>query len=114
MTRLVAALFVLGIGCAAPAYADMPSQASAEAAVRSLYTQVQAGCTPTMPSSFQSITWDFFTSTPDGEGHIGGTGRIRDANLSLGGPFVAMWDTGGPAEPGARKVGPWDVILEFC
>jgi hypothetical protein len=112
MKLLVAAVAAIGIAGAAPAHADTPTQASAESAVRTIYIQVQAGCTPTDPPHFQSITWDFF-STAD-PAHIGGTGRIHDANPALGGPFVATWDTGAPLPPGARKVGQWDVNLEFC
>lgn len=98
---------------AASAYADAPTQASAESAVRSIYVDVQARCTPGLPPSLQSISWDFFSPTPV-DGRIGGTGVIHDADPHLGGSFIAIWDTGAPPPPEARKVGQWDIALEFC
>jgi hypothetical protein len=81
--------------------------------VAQVYNEVQRGCTPTTPPSFQSIAWD---SPPTGQG---GSGRIVDANPALGGPFRALWNPGGGPFPGARVVpaqpqGYWDVVLEFC
>ena len=113
MKGLVAVLAALTLASALPAHADTPDQAGAEAAVRSIYIQVQTTCTPRTPPSFQSISWKFFSLTPV-DGRIGGTGSIHDANPGLGGPFTAVWDNGTPPGPGARKVGPWDVALEFC
>jgi hypothetical protein len=113
MKRPIVALAAIGIAGAAPAHADAPTQASAEQAVRSSYIEVQSRCTPRTPPNFQSIAWDFFSSTPV-DGRIGGSGRIHDANPSLGGPFVAVWDNGTVLPPGARKVGQWDITFEFC
>ncbi len=111
-TAIPAVLLAAGLGCAPLAQAD-GTQASAEQAVRSVYNQVQARCTPRMPPSFQSISWDSFN------GNVG-TGRINDATPGLGGPFWIGWDnTNAAAMPGYFKVpaqpqGYWDVKLEFC
>ena len=111
-------LLIAGIAAAA-AIAFTPSaqaysgdQASAEQAVTAIYNQVQRGCTPSMPPSLQSISWNTFNPAS------GGTGVIHDANPSLGGPFiVAYWNERvGPAQdsPPYRAYGQWGVNLEFC
>jgi hypothetical protein len=61
-----------------PAHADNGDQASAAQAVRQVYHQVQARCTPSMPPQFQSVTWDFFHPMS------GGAGTIHDARAALG------------------------------
>jgi hypothetical protein len=80
--------------------------------VRTLYNQVQRGCTPTEAPQFQSISWSTFTPASFGEG------RIIDARSALGGPFkVTYWNPRvGPAQdtPPYRAYGQWGVNLEFC
>ncbi len=109
---------IAGIGAVAAlvlapmAHAEVGDQADAEQAVRTIYNQVQRGCTPTEPPQFQSISWDFFNADS------GGQGRIHDAHPGLGGPFVAsFWNPRvGPAQdgPAGRAYGQWSVKLEFC
>jgi hypothetical protein len=105
-------LIAAGIVIAPLANAD-GTQASAEQAVRSVYEQVQRGCTPQTPPQFQRIVWNSVTGQ-------GGTGRIIDATPGLGGPFQVWWDNTNQAPmAGYRKVpaqpqGYWDVNLEFC
>jgi hypothetical protein len=108
----IPALLVAGIACAPLAQAD-GNPANLDQLVAQVYNQVQRGCTPKTPPSFQSIAWD---SPPAGQG---GSGRIIDANPALGGPFQAYWNLGGGPFPGARVVpaqpqGYWDIVLEFC
>jgi hypothetical protein len=110
---VAAASAVLVSGAVAPlAHADSGDQADAEHAVLAIYSQVQRGCTPTMQSHPQGITWDTFYPRSYGEG------RIHDATPGLGGPFkVYYWnDRGDPAPDSAagRGSGPWSVDLEFC
>jgi hypothetical protein len=82
--------------------------------IANLYTQVQQRCTPQTPPHFQSIQWD------GGGPYQLGSGRIIDANPSLGGPFQYGWNLGPDAQPGWRSVrdpngnGYWDVNFEFC
>jgi hypothetical protein len=108
----IPALLAAGIACAPPAQAD-GNTANLDQLVAQVYNQVQRGCTPETPPSFQGIAWD---SPPTGQG---GSGRIIDANAALGGPFQAYWNLGGGPFPGARVVpaqpqGYWDIVLEFC
>jgi hypothetical protein len=82
--------------------------------VANVYNQVQRGCTPSTPPSFQRIQWD--PGSPYGGG---GTGRIIDANPRLGGPFKVYWNLGPNPPAGFRSVpaqpqGYWDIGLEFC
>jgi hypothetical protein len=116
MKSLLIALISAGamIAMASLAHADA-DQASAEQAVEDGYIKYQKGCTPTEPPRFQSISWDFFYPPgTDPSGHVGGSGRIHDADPALGGPFVAVLDTGALPPTGAVKVGGWDVVFEFC
>jgi hypothetical protein len=93
------------------------TESSLESAVRQVYTQVQTKCTPNMPPNFQGITFDkgYF---PGGVG----SGKIVDANPSLGGPFDYMWGPpGSPGTPGylyhrvpAQPDGDWFIELNFC
>jgi hypothetical protein len=108
-TILTAVAAVAAITFAPSAYAENGDQNSATQAVESVYNQVQAGCTPRTPPSFQSISWSSFYPASFGKG------VINDANPGLGGPFMAAWDTTTqtPA-PGWRRVGNWDVQLQFC
>ncbi|MEB4210979.1 hypothetical protein [Mycobacterium sp. 94-17] len=107
-----AVLVAAGIACAPTAQADSGDQADAAQAVTAIYNRVQARCTPRTPPALQSISWnDFYPA-------VGGTGTIRDANASLGGPFkVSYWNPRvGPAQDGAagRAYGQWSVDLQFC
>ncbi|HEY4793930.1 MAG TPA: hypothetical protein VII18_07705 [Mycobacterium sp.] len=106
------AALAAAIVCAPAAQAYSGDQASAEEAVRAVYSQVQRGCTPGTPPSLQSISWSKFNPQSFGEG------RIIDANSGLGGPFqVAYWNPNvGPAKdsPPFRGYGQWGVNLEFC
>jgi hypothetical protein len=108
---VVPAVLAAGIACAPVAHADSGDQASAEQAVRAVYSRITCG-SPPMPMSLQSIQWDSFYPAS------GGSGRIIDANPALGGPFqVAWWNPRvGPAKdaPPFRAYGQWGVNLEFC
>jgi hypothetical protein len=92
------------------AHAD-GTQASLTDAVRQVYTQVQAKCTPNMPPNFQGIQ---LTGN--------GSGRIIDANPRLGGEFDYLWGPpGSPGTPGAtyyrvpaQPNGDWYLNLLFC
>jgi hypothetical protein len=113
MKKLIAvAMTAAAVVCAPLARADSGDQASAEQAVTAIYNRVQRGCTPSMPPHLQSISWDTFYPGS------GGSGRIHDANSSLGGSFnVAWWNPRvGPAQdsPPYRAYGQWGVNLEFC
>jgi hypothetical protein len=113
---LVPAVMAAGLVAAPLAYADSGDQSDANEAVAAIYNQVQRGCTPNMAPSIQSITWDNFYPA------VGGSGRIHDANSSLGGPFKVLYTNAkvGPAhsftgDDGAyRAYGQWSVNLEFC
>jgi hypothetical protein len=113
MSKIAVGLAVLaaGIACAPLAQADNGDQASAEQAIRAVYSRITCG-SPPMPMSLQSIRWDNFYPAS------GGSGRIIDANPALGGPFkVAWWNPRvGPAQdsPPYRAYGQWGVDLEFC
>lgn len=113
-----AALTAGGIVCAPLARADADTS-HLDQIVAGVYNQVQRGCTPRTPPNFQRIQWD--PGSPYGGG---GTGRIIDANPSLGGPFTVYWNLGPNPPAGARSVpaqtssgaphGYWDITLEFC
>lgn len=95
------------------AHADIGDQSDAEQAVTAIYNKVIPGCTSGHNvGNIQSITWDRFY-----EGS-GGSGRIEDANSSLGGPFeVVYWNPRiGAAQdsPPFRASGQWGVDLQFC
>jgi hypothetical protein len=109
---LIAGMAALAAITLAPiANADNGDQASAEQAVRAVYSRITCG-SPPMPMSLQSIQWDSFTPASFGEG------RIIDANPRLGGPFQVAWTNPrvGPAKdaPPFRAYGQWGVNLEFC
>jgi hypothetical protein len=93
------------------AHADSGDQASAEEAMRAVYSRITCG-SPPMPMSLQSITWSRFYPASFGEG------RIIDANPRLGGPFQVAFTNPrvGPAQdsPPFRAYGQWGVNLEFC
>jgi hypothetical protein len=107
----LAALAAAGIACAPLAHADTGDQASAEEAVRAVYSRITCG-SPPMPMSLQSITWSRFYPASFGEG------RIIDADPRLGGPFQVAFTNPrvGPAQdsPPFRAYGQWGVNLEFC
>jgi hypothetical protein len=109
---MVPVALAVGIASAPPAHAYDGDQGSAEEAVTAIYNRVQRACTPSMPPSLQSISWDNFNPV------AGGAGTIHDANPQLGGPFqVAYWNERvGPAQdsPPFRAYGQWGVNLEFC
>ncbi|HEY1842081.1 MAG TPA: hypothetical protein VGG53_18010 [Mycobacterium sp.] len=109
---LIGGMVAAAVICTPSAQAYSGDQASAEQAVTAIYNRVQRGCTPSMPPSLQSISWDNFN--PD----AGGAGTIHDANPQLGGAFqVAYWNEKvGPAHdsPPFRAYGQWGVNLEFC
>jgi hypothetical protein len=113
-TGVAAALLSTGIARAPLAQAD-GNASNLDQLVAQVYNQVQRGCTPHTPPQFQRINWD--NGGPTGQG---GSGRIVDANPSLGGPFTAYWNIGPTAPAGARVVpalgnnGYWDITLEFC
>lgn len=105
------AVTVLALACAVPARAD-GSTASLSDAVRQVYTQAQARCTPSMTPHFLRVT-------TDGNGH----GTIVDSNPSLGGPFDYLWGpNGSPGTPGFQYHmvpaddgnGIWYIALNFC
>jgi hypothetical protein len=109
---MVVPVLAAAITCAPLAQADVGDQTSAEQAVTAIYNRVQSGCTPQTPPRLQSISWnDFYPA-------VGGTGRINDANSSLGGPFKVSFRNPrvGPARDGAasRAYGQWGVDLQFC
>ena len=114
----IAAVPAAAIALAPLTHADPPPSAGAgdgEATVQQLYMQVQSTCTPRTPPNFQRIVWNGNYFNGDY-----GTGRIIDANPSLGGPFTIMWSLG-PGHPLARsrevpssQRGYWDINLEFC
>jgi hypothetical protein len=112
MRTLVAAVLAASLICAPLAHADSGDQSSAEQAVLAIYAQVQRGCTPTMTSHVQGITWSSFYPASYGEG------RIIDATPGLGGPFTVSYTNPkvGPAQDSAagRAYGQWSVNLEFC
>jgi hypothetical protein len=110
---VIPAVLAAGITCAPLAQAD-GNTANLDQIVAQVYTQVQRGCTPQTPPNFQRIAWD--AGSPFGGG---GTGRIIDANPSLGGPFQVLWNLGPNPPAGYRSVpaqpnGYWDINLEFC
>jgi hypothetical protein len=109
---LIGAVSVAAIVCTPSAHAYSGDQASAEQAVTAVYNEVQRRCTPSMPPSLQSISWDSFNPA------AGGAGTIHDARPQLGGPFqVTYWNERvGPARdsPPFRAYGQWGVNLEFC
>lgn len=105
------AVAAIALAAAVPARGD-GNTASLTDAVRQLYTQVQARCTPSMTPHFQRIT-------TDGKGH----GTIVDSDTSLGGPFDYLWGpNGSPGTPGAQyRIVPaddgngiWYIALNFC
>ena len=109
--RLGFAVAALALATAVPARAD-GSSASLTDAVRQVYTQAQARCTPSMTPHFLRVT-------TDGNGH----GTIVDSNPSLGGPFDYLWGpSGSPGTPGFQyRIVPaddgngiWYIALNFC
>lgn len=109
---VIPAVLAAGIACAPLAHAETGDRADAEQAVRMIYNDVQARCTPSLRPSFQAITWENFYPG------VGGQGRIQDANPTLGGPFRVLFTNPrvGPAQDNAvgRAYGQWNVNLEFC
>ncbi len=92
---LLHVLLVAAVAGAPVAYAEIGDQSDAEQAVTAIYNQVIPGCTLNHNvGNIQAISWDRFF-----EGS-GGSGRIEDANSSLGGPFeVVYWNPRiGPAQ----------------
>jgi hypothetical protein len=96
--------------------ANADGSASLNAAVEQVYTKRQAQCTPNMTPHFQGIQ---LTKVGEGEG----SGRIIDANPSLGGPFDYMkLPNGSPGTPGwqYQRVdandgsGIYWILLNFC
>ena len=105
---VIPVVLAAGITLTPPAHADMGQlQAQAEQSVATAYSQVQTRCTPSMHPSLQSIAWDSFQMSY-------GTGRIIDANPSLGGPFKVYAASRVAPASGTTRVGYWDVELDFC
>lgn len=110
---VASALAAASVVASPRAQADDADQASAERAVTAIYNRVIPGCTSHHDvGNIQSITWETFYPGS------GGTGRIHDANSSLGGPFQVAWTNPrvGPAQdsPPFRAYEQWGVNLEFC
>src|SRR5689334_11604293 len=82
---------VLCAGTMAPAWAGpqeaTPTLESAEQTIINGYIAKQIACTPDMPPTFESITWD----PPGFVPAAGGRGMITDQNPALGGQFAATW-----------------------
>jgi hypothetical protein len=92
---VVPVVLAAGIACAPLAQAGNGDRSDAEQAVTAIYNQVIPGCTSHHNvGNIQSITWDSFGD------RAGGSGRIHDANASLGGPFQAYYTNPrvGPAQ----------------
>ncbi|RUP00896.1 MAG: integrase [Mycobacterium sp.] len=85
--------------CPADPAPDGGDQATAERRVIDGYVSKQAGCTPDMTASPQSVTWDPPGFTPN----TGGSGNITDANPQLGGHFVADYVNGR-----------WHIDYQYC
>ena len=79
-------------------YTPVQTQDNAEFAIADGYIAKQINCTPDMPPTFESITWN-----PPGFTPAGGSGMIHDADPALGGPFVATW---------AGNY--WDIEYQYC
>jgi len=85
--------------CATDPAPEAGDQATAEQRIIDGYVTKQLGCTPDLPPSPQSVTWDPPGFTPN----VGGTGNINDADARLGGHFTADYVNGR-----------WHVAYLYC